>query len=145
MSEAELEILLMGYLDGELDDEQRRKVAAALEEDEDLRRELAEMTQLRRLTRAASSDHDMDSEIGRFWGAIYNRTERQIAWVLLLAGLLILIAGVLLRLFRNGDVPLGLRISGGCALAGFLLLFCSVLRKRLRTMRHDRYSREVHR
>ena len=63
MSEAELEILLTGYLDGELDDEQRSKVEAALQEDEDLRRELAEMTQLKRLTKAASSDDEMDSEI----------------------------------------------------------------------------------
>ena len=145
MSEAELEILLMGYLDGELDDEQRRKVDAALQEDDDLRRELAEMTQLKRLTTAASSDDDMDSEIGRFWSAIYNRTERHLAWVLLLAGALILTSGVLVLLFKNGDFPLGLRIAGGCALAGLLLLFCSVLRKRLRTLRHDRYSREVHR
>ena len=145
MSEAELEILLMGYLDGELDDEQRSKVEAALREDENLRRELAEMTQLKRLTKAVSSDDEMDSEIGRFWGAVYNRTERHIAWVLLLAGVLILMSGVLLLFFKNGDFPLGLRISGGCALAGFLLLFCSVLRERMRTLRHDRYSREVHR
>ena len=54
-------------------------------------------------------------------------------------------AGLLLLFFRNGDFPLGLRISGGCALAGFLLLLCSVLRERLRVLRHARYSKEVHR
>ncbi len=145
MSEAELEILLMGYLDGELDDEQRRKVEAALEQAEDLRRELSEMRPLKRLTAAATSDDEMDSELDRFWGAVYNRTERHVAWVLLLGGALILLSGILLLFFKNGDYPLGLRISGACALAGFLLLVWSVLRQRLRVLRHDRYSREVHR
>jgi len=145
VSDAELEILLMGYLDGELDEEQRRRVEAALDRDEDLRRELSDMRQLKRLTAAAAPDDRTDSELDHFWGAVYNRTERRVAWVLLLGGALILLAGLLLLFFRNGNFALGLRISGGCALAGFLLLLWSVLRERLRILRHDRYSREVHR
>ena len=145
MSEHELEILLMGYVDGELDDEQRARVEAALEDDPDLRRELAEMNQLKRLTDAAAQDEQVDIELDRFWGAVYNRMERHLAWALLLGGTLLVCAGLLLLFFKNGDFPLGLRISVGCAVAGFVIMFVSVLRERLHTLPHDRYSKEVHR
>ena len=145
MSEQELQILLMGYMDGELDEAQVARVEAALENDADLRRDLAEMKQLRRLTDAAGIDTITDDELDRFWGAVYNRMERHAAWVLLTGGLLLVVAGVLLIFFRNGAFPMALRISVGCALAGFVLMFVSVLRERMRMLPHDRYSREVHR
>lgn len=145
MSEHELEILLMGYVDNELDDAQRARVDAALADDENLRRELAGMQRLKRLTSAANVDADADMEIDRFWGAVYNRMERHVAWALLVAGSLITSAGLLLLFFRNGAFPMALRVSVGCALAGFALLFWSVLRQRFKLIRHDRYSKEVHR
>ena len=139
-----MQVLLTGYVDGELDEEQRARVEAALQQDPGLRRELAGMRQLRALTDACLDDRT-DAELGRFWGAVYNRLERQTAWILLTGGLFFVCAGVLLLFFRNGNFPLGLRISVACALAGFVLMFWSVLRERMRVMPHDRYSREVHR
>ena len=145
MSEgSELQILLTGYVDGELDEQQRARVEAALKEDAELRRELAGMRQLRALTDACL-DETTDAELDRFWGAVYNRMERHAAWILLTGGLLFVCAGLLLLFFRNGNFPLALRVSVGCAVAGFLLMFWSVLRERMRVMPHDRYSREVHR
>jgi hypothetical protein len=145
MSDHELEILLMGYVDDELDEEQRARVEAALKEDENLRRELASMQALKDLTRAAQVDEKTDRELDRFWGTVYNRTERHVAWALLVGGSLFLTAAGLLLFFKNDDTPVVVRVAVGCAILGMLLMFASVLRERLRLLPHDRYSKEVHR
>ncbi|MHC4957795.1 MAG: zf-HC2 domain-containing protein [Planctomycetota bacterium] len=145
MSEQELEILLMGYVDDELDAEQRARVEAALKDDEGLRRELASMRALLDLTRAAQIDEKTDRELDRFWGTVYNRTERHLAWALIIGGTLFITAAALLLFFKNDDTPMVLRVAVGCAILGTVLMFASVLRERMRLLPHDRYSKEVHR
>lgn len=142
MTEQELEILLSGYLDGELDDAQRARVEAALAADPALRRELEEM---RRVAAALGADERTEAELAAFWNDVYNRLERHVAWVLLLGGFLLLAGVVLFLFFRSPQAPWALKASVACAGVGALLMLWSVWRERRRVLPFDRYSREVHR
>ena len=145
MSEKELSILLAGYVDGELDEAQRAQVESALENDPALREELDEMRRLKELTTGLGEPEAADGELDAFWNDVYNRLERHTAWILLVAGLVLLAAGVLVLFFRDPDTPWLLKVAVGSTVSGALLLTWSVWRERSRVLRHDRYSREVHR
>jgi anti-sigma factor RsiW len=145
MTAEELRILLTGYLDGELDAEQRARVEAALAEDPELRSELEEMRQLKNLTTGIGIDARADADLRRFWNDVYNRLERHTAWILLLGGVLMLVAAALFFFFRSPETPGVLKASVACAAVGVLLMLWSVWRERRKVLPHDRYSREVHR
>jgi len=141
----ELRILLMGYLDGELDAEGRARVEAAMERDGALRAEYAEMRALRDATRALASDRAMDAGLEAFWGRVYNRLERRLAWVLLSGGVLGLLALGSVVFFLDPSTFWGVKVAAALAGAGLVGLFLSVLRERLTALPNDRYTREVHR
>ncbi|MHC4818960.1 MAG: hypothetical protein ACYTF8_12990 [Planctomycetota bacterium] len=145
MSDTELYVLLMGYLDGELDEAGRTRVEAALEEDPALRRELQEMRRLKELTHSICIDSRTDAELDAFWKDIYNRLERHTAWILLLLGFSGVVAGVGYLFFTHPGTNWPIKAAAACGLIGSLLLLWSVWRERRRVLPHDRYSREVHR
>lgn len=144
MSDGELEILLMGYLDGELDAGDRGRVEAALAEDPELRAELQAMRRLKRLTDAAAQDDATDAELNAFWNDVYNRLERHAGWVLLLLGFAGLF-GACLYFFFASPSHWTLKVAGACAALGCAVLLWSVWRERRTVLPHDRYHKEVHR
>ncbi|MHC4133912.1 MAG: zf-HC2 domain-containing protein [Planctomycetota bacterium] len=145
MSDSELYVLLMGYLDGELDEAESARVEAALDVDPALRRELDEMRRLKEMTNTLGIDSRKDAELDAFWSDVYNRLERNTAWVLLLVGFLGVVAAGSYLFFTHPATHWSIRLAAGCGLAGSLLLLWSVWRERRRVLAHDRYSREVHR
>lgn len=145
MSEAELEVLLMGYLDGELDESQRRRVEEALASDPALQQELEEMRGLKELTSSVGIDEKTDAELQAFWGSVYNRTERRVGWMLLIAGLLGLSALVSFLFLDSDKTHWSVKVLVACMGAGALILLWSVWRERMRVLSHDRYSKEIHR
>jgi ferric-dicitrate binding protein FerR (iron transport regulator) len=145
MSETELYVLLMGYLDGELDEADRARVDAALEADPALRRELEEMRRLKEMTRSLDPDTRTDAELSVFWNDVYNRLERNTAWILLVLGFGGVVAGIAYLFFTHPEPHWSIKAAAACGLAGSVLLLCSVWRERRRVLPHDRYSREVRR
>jgi hypothetical protein len=145
MSETELHYLLMGYLDGELDEAEHARVEAALAADAALRSELDEMRRLKELTLGVGLDSRTDAELDSFWNDIYNRLERGTAWILLVLGFFGVVAGVCYLFFTHPETHWSIKAAAACGLAGALLLLWSVWRERCRVLPHDRYSREVHR
>ena len=142
MSE-EMQILLTGYVDGELDAADRARVEEALARDPELRRELAALRHLKEATLGV--DARADADIEAFWGAVYNRLERRTAWILLLAGAAGVIVAAAYLFFTHSWPHWSVKAAGACVLAGTLLMVASVWRERRRAWRHDRYAREVHR
>lgn len=145
MTESELHVLLMGYLDGELDDADRARVEKALSDDPELRAEYESMKRLADVTAAVATDDIKDAELQEFWNDVYNQTERKTAWALLLLGLAGLIGGACYFFFTSKFTHWGVKLAGASAVLGSLLLLWSVWRERQRLLPHDRYHREVHR
>ena len=86
MGDDELRILLTGYLDGELGADDKARIERALFEDPELRAELDQMKGLLEMTEGLSLDERTDTEMEAFWGAVYNKLERHVAWVMLVLG-----------------------------------------------------------
>lgn len=145
MSDEELYVLLMGYLDDELDEAGRARVEAAIAADPALQRELQEMRRLKEMTRGLALDVRTDAELDAFWSDVYNRLERHTAWVLLLLGFVGVVAAVGYLFFTHPGTHWSIKAAAACGVAGSLLLLWSVWRERRRVLPHDRYSREVHR
>ena len=140
---SEIRILLTGYADGELGPADHARVEDALAKDPELRKELAE---LRRLKDALMGiDMMTDAEVEAFWGTVYNRLERRVAWVLLLAGTAGVVGAGCYLFFTHEWAHWSVKLAGASGLLGTLLLVASVWRERRRSLRHDRYAREVRR
>jgi ferric-dicitrate binding protein FerR (iron transport regulator) len=140
---SEIRILLTGYADGELSPEERARVEEALAKDPELRRELKELEQIKEATLGV--DALADAEIDAFWGAVYNRLERRAAWILLLVGTAGVAGAGCYLFFTHPWAHWSVKLAGACGLLGTLLLVASVWRERRRTLRNDRYAREVRR
>ncbi|MHC4956331.1 MAG: anti-sigma factor [Planctomycetota bacterium] len=145
MSEHELEILLMGYVDGELDDADKKRVEEALASDPALQAELEEMRRLKELTDGLGIDEKSDADLKRFWGSIYNKMERHTGWALLIAGVLGLTSIGFFVFMESESTHWSVKVLVGSMGLGALILLWSVLRERLHIMPHDRYSKEIHR
>jgi len=141
--------LITGYLDGELTDEQRGGIEAHLETCEACRQELADLTDLKASLAAIKFTEPTDTELERFWAAVYNRLERGIGWILFSIGAILLLCFGAFRLGEGGvrdpDISLIVKIGVVALLFGAVILFVSLLRERLKVRKKDRYSREVQR
>lgn len=142
----EYEVMISGYLDGELDAAAQRTLEEHLRACSSCRREFESM---KRLVVGTGETFRMVEPPEVLWDTfldeVYNRLERKTGWLLLIIGMVALaIYGVILFVSEPWATPLvkALMIIPS---AGLIVLFLSVLRQRLRAARNDRYSREVHR
>lgn len=133
--------MLSAYLDGELTQADDQRVRLYVEQNEDARKALDEMRQLQQLTSgirfASPSEETMDALEHR----LTVRAPRGLGWVLVLSGFvswLLYAAVVALRHLRWPTLP---ELLGGAVVAGFVLLFLSVLRQRWLERPHDRYRK----
>ncbi len=144
MRRDDLDELLMGYLDGELDEERRALVERRLAEDPAFRRELEEYRRLAEMTEEIDFIEPTETEWRAHWNHIYNRLERGAAWILLSLGALCFVLYGLWHLIRDFLLDprrdLLLRLGTGAAAAGAAVLAVSVIRERLRLRRVDRYE-----
>jgi len=134
----------MGYLDGELDPEQVRRVedhlavCVACRQEEETYREIGTMTE--------SALRRPDADPAPPWMQIYDRLESGLSQVLLWLGITLLSGWWLWHLISDflfsDKAPLVLRAGVGLLTAGMLLMLVSFIRHRVRSWRSDRY-REV--
>ncbi|MEN8151055.1 MAG: zf-HC2 domain-containing protein [Planctomycetota bacterium] len=136
--------LLMGYLDGELDEDDERAIEARLREDPELRRDEREFRRLKQLTDGIEFIEPTEAEWRQHWSFVYNRLERGIGWLLLSVGsLILLLTGawyLLTDFFLDPEQPFLLRLGVGTAVAGGVFIGVSVARERIRIYRYDRYN-----
>lgn len=144
----DMRIRISGYLDGELEPEERLAFERELAADPELAREFGETKAMKEVTDAMKLRDFPDRVWERYWEGTYNRIERRVGWILLSIGAMILAAAGLyhaaLALFLNSVEPLWLRLAVASACAGAAILFISVLRERLFLRRGDPY-REIQR
>jgi len=142
----EQQILISGYLDGELDAEQRRQLERLLSEDVAFRREFEDMKSVVAGTTAAlQPDQPPDEVWDGFLDGVYNRLERKTGWLAFIAGFVLLVPYAVYAFVVYDWGPALVKLGVAAVVVGLALLFISVLRQRLKVARTDRYSREVHR
>ncbi len=140
----DFEPLISGYLDGELDAEQRAAFEARVQQDAALRHELEAMKRLYVGTAALCTVDEPPPETwDRFLDGVYNRLERKTGWVVLVVGLLLVLAYGVYAFITTPWLTAMVKVLIAIPVAGMAILFLSVLRQRIRATRTDRYTREV--
>ena len=144
MEHDRLKELVFSYFDGELDTAQKRLVDDHIKTCSECKREFDELAKFEEVMGKMELKKPPEEAFKLYWGSVYNRMERQIGWILLSIGAVIVLffAGYhLLRgIIEDVNTPLVLKIGILAALAGLVILFVSVLRERIFVNRRERYK-----
>jgi ferric-dicitrate binding protein FerR (iron transport regulator) len=143
--------LIMTVIDDEHTPDELRELEALAAASPEIRDEWARFTRVKEATRAMTWQDPPPETWDRYWMNVYNRTERQIGWLLLVAGGLIAAAwwlwtvtpAFLSAWFEQTSVPLVVRIGVVVGGVGALILAISVVREQLTARRKDRYAKGV--
>ncbi len=136
--------LMMGYLDNELTDEQRRQFEEHLSGCSECTDELEEFRKLKAITDEVTLVEPEDRIWQDYWNGVYNRIERSIGWIVFsVAAILLTIYGGF-KLIEDiiKDATIGMLLKAGllALIVGLAILFVSVLRERLHFWQKDRYK-----
>lgn len=149
MSCQDYDVMVSGYLDGELTGEQRAGFEKHLAGCPQCRKQLAEMTALKESLAMMKFKEPSDVELQRYWATVYTRLERGAGWVLLSLGAIILLCygsfRLLEGLIKDPTVDVLVKVGVVALVFGVVILFVSLLRERLAVRRTDRYSKEIER
>ena len=136
--------LMMGYVDNELDDDQRKSFEEHLSSCPECTKELEGFKHLKQITDEVTLVEPEDRVWEQYWSGIYNRIERRLGWMLFSIGSIALIIYVGFKMIEEtiADPTVGviLKIALLAFIAGFAILFVSVLRERLCLRKKDRYK-----
>lgn len=136
--------LMMGYLDDELSDEQRRQFEEHLAGCPECAGELEEFRKLKAITDEVSLAEPEDRIWQDYWNGIYNRIERGVGWIVFsVAAILMVIYGgfrAIEELVKDPNVEITLKVGLLALISGLAILFVSVLRERLYFWKKDRYK-----
>ena len=131
---------LSGYLDGEVTQQQRQRVELLLEESPALRFELAELKKMQSTVKTLAHKELGKERLNEMVSSPTQWVARKSGWALYLVGLAVLVGWGLYQFSRDNEVHLVEKIATGMVLMGVVLLFASVLRKRLNEARNERYK-----
>ena len=137
-----------GYLDQELDKDERAEFERHLRGCDECTRELETLREMQEVTGSMQLKEFPDDVWDRYWEHTYNRLERNFGWILLSIGAIVLLTAGVYELFvvllSDTTSPWWIRMATGLVGAGLSVLFVSVLRERLFVRKSDPY-REVKR
>jgi len=134
----ETQQLLMTYIDDEMDRAQRTTFEKRLADDPKLAAEAAQYRELMDMTHSMAVIEPTEQEMRRFWSRFYNRAEWRLGWVMLLAGLLVLV-GEGIYLLLTSDTGWHIKAAAISTLVGVVVLLWNTVRLKIRTSRFDRY------
>ena len=130
----------MRYLDHEMTADEIEEFDRHLSECEECRAVMDEMGALDRFTGRMKIKDPVDTFWEGYWKSIFRRLERKSAWLLVIAGALIVTGYFAFQALRNfGEITIG-KIGIVVLFAGFIVLFISVLRERIHQKKTDRYD-----
>ena len=136
--------LMMGYLDNELSDEQKRQFEEHLAGCSECKDELKEFRKLKAITDEVTLVEPEDRIWQDYWDGIYNRIERSVGWIVFsVAAILLTIYGgfkLIEELIKDATIGMLLKAGLLALIVGLAILFVSVLRERLYFWQRDRYK-----
>ena len=140
MPDKEIEVLLSGYLDGELTQQERQKVGVYLERDERYREILAELERVKTETERLHYEEPSSGDWKTMEKSLVQDVSRGLGWIILSIWAVSLTSYGLWELAAAPDEPLTGKLLVFGFFLGVALLFCSVLTQRMRESRTDKYK-----
>lgn len=138
------EDLMMGYLDEELDCEQKKIFEEHLAGCAECKAELEEFNRLKQITDEVTLVEPEDRIWQQYWSSSYNRIERGTGWILFsIAAILLIIYGgfkAIEEIIKDPTVDIILKTGLLALIAGLAILLVSVLREKLYFRKKDRYK-----
>ena len=136
--------MMMGYLDNELNPEQKKRFEEHLKGCPECQKELEEFKKLKSITDDVALVEPEDKLWADYWNNVYNRIELGIGWILFsIAAIILLICGgfhMIEDVIKNPHVEFTLKIGLILLVIGLAILLVSVLRERLYFWKRDRYK-----
>ncbi len=140
-------ILLMGYLDGELDPEQEKELRQHLDTCPACKGEWESFKNLKEDTSNMKFKLLPEMYWDDYWEKVYNKIERGVGWIFFSIGAIILFGFGFYEMFRdffmNPKEPFTLKLGVGFLSIGLIVIFVSVLREKLMVRRVDKYRRVI--
>ena len=140
MPDKEIEVLLSGYLDGELTQQERQKIDVYLERDERYREILAELERVKTETERLHYEEPSSGDWRTMEKSLVQDVSRGLGWIILSIWAVALTSYGLWELAAAPDEPLIGKLLVFGFFLGVALLFCSVLTQRMRESRTDKYK-----
>lgn len=136
--------VMMGYLDNELDLEQKRRFEEHLKRCPECKKELEQFKNIKSITDEVTLAEPEEKLWQDYWGGVYNRIELGIGWIIFsIAAIILVIFGgfhLIEDVINNPGVECTLKIGLILLVIGLAILFVSVLRERLYFWKKDRYK-----
>ena len=132
-------IAAMAYVDGELEPAARSQFEERMRTEPSLVHAVAEQRALNILARRIAPLEPADVEWNKLRLEPWYRGARGLGWMLLIAGALVSLALTVFGVATNEGLEISTRVLILVSLLGFLLLFLTVLVRRLRTYELDPY------
>ncbi|MCP4613607.1 MAG: zf-HC2 domain-containing protein [Planctomycetes bacterium] len=135
--------IMMGYLDNELSNEQRRQFEDHLTGCSECKAELKEFRKLKDITDEVTLVEPEDKIWQDYWSGVYNRIERRVGWIVFsVAAILLAIYGgfkLIEEIITDSSVGILLKAGLLVLIVGLAILLVSVSRERLHIWQKDRY------
>lgn len=140
----ELRELLAGYVDNELNAEERLAFDKELAENPELRAELEQFQSLKEVTGLIKYADLPDEVWENYWQSIYRKLERGIGWIMFSIGAIILVCYAAYEFFENllldQSIPMIIKVGVVATSGGLAFLLISFTRERLFAYKRDRYG-----
>ena len=136
----EIGSLISGYIDGELDPEQRAQVEAHLAECGACRDEVARYREMAEVVDTMRFREPPDDVWRQYWQGVYNRLERGTGWVIFVIGLAVLVAFGVYEFVTDPGVGALVKVLVATPIVGLIVLFISVWREKWIVNRSDKYK-----
>ena len=140
----ELRRRMMAALDGELGAGERDVLERALAADPELKSEWDRLRRVKEVTGEMSLRKPPEEVWGGYWRSVYNRLERGIGWMLVSAGVIVLLAygawHAVQAMLADSELPGFLKLAVAAVAIGVVILLVSVIREKLFVRRKDPYK-----
>jgi len=130
----------MRLLDEELSVEERRQYEEHVKGCDDCRRELKEIGRIVELTNDLKLRAPDEEFWGRYWDSLFHRLERGMGFVLVIAGILVVLAYAVYEAVTSPEFLTVKGISVAVILLGLVVVFLSVARERYHESKSDPYK-----
>lgn len=144
MDHQKIKELISSYLDGELDEAQKKIVDDHIERCTECQREFEEMREFEEVMGKMELKKPSDEVWQIYWGSVYNRLERRVGWIFLSIGAMILLFfgsyKMVEGIIQDSTTPLILKVGILSAIGGIVVLLVSVARERVFVRKRERYK-----